>query len=318
MTKETALTESAEALRELGFTALEAEVYSALVELSVATAYRVAQEVGKAAANVYKAVESLLRKGAIVVDDSASRLYRAVPPAELLRQMEKRFANARTRAERALGRLQRSEGDERIYQLTSREQVLERARGMISSARVSVLCDLFPDTVAELEADLSAASKRGVRVFVHVYRPIALAPGIQVFTSAGGERLLERWPGQWVNVVVDAQKHLLALLDARARGVLQAVYSESTYLSVTYFSALSVEMMFGRTIELLEGKTNPARIRTECARMRRAFEEAVAPGYTALLQRFGQNVPSASTVEARRGAAPGGTLPRRRTRRPSL
>src|SRR5688500_1986290 len=61
--------QSAQALQDLGFTGLEAEVYAALLEGSPVTAYRVAQQVGKAAANVYKAVESLRRKGAILVDD---------------------------------------------------------------------------------------------------------------------------------------------------------------------------------------------------------------------------------------------------------
>ncbi|MDO8629132.1 MAG: helix-turn-helix domain-containing protein, partial [Phycisphaerales bacterium] len=64
----------------LGFTPLEGEVYAILVAESPATGYRVAQAIGKPVANTYKAIESLERKGAIVVDDGESRLCRAVPP----------------------------------------------------------------------------------------------------------------------------------------------------------------------------------------------------------------------------------------------
>jgi hypothetical protein len=209
-----------------------------------------------------------------------------VPPAELLRQVEKRFTKARTRAAHALRRLERPSGDERIYQLTSREQVFERARAMLRLARVSALCDLFPRMVDELAEDMRTASRRGVHVCAHVYRPARIGAGVQAFLSPAGDRLLERWPGQWLNVVVDAQQSLLVLLDATASRVVQAISTESAYLSVMYFSALSVEMMFGRTTDLLDRGADPARVRAECARLRRSFEDGVAPGYSTLLAKM--------------------------------
>src|SRR4051812_29890401 len=114
--------QSAQALQDLGFTGLEAEVYAALLEHSPVTAYRVAQQVGKAAANVYKAVESLRSKGAVLVDDNGSQLCRPVAPDDLLRQMGAQFEAAMGRAALALAKLGRPGGDERVYQLRSREQ----------------------------------------------------------------------------------------------------------------------------------------------------------------------------------------------------
>src|SRR5262245_37662340 len=92
-------------LVELGFTALEAEAYVCLLRESPATGYRVAQLLGRPAAGIYKTLESLAGKGAALIHEDASRLYRAVPVDELLARLERRFAARRADAARALSEL---------------------------------------------------------------------------------------------------------------------------------------------------------------------------------------------------------------------
>src|SRR5262245_33241006 len=68
----------------LGFTELEAATYAYLVQHSPATGYRIAHGIGKPIANTYKAIESLARKGAVVIEQTGNRLCRAVSPEEVL------------------------------------------------------------------------------------------------------------------------------------------------------------------------------------------------------------------------------------------
>jgi predicted transcriptional regulator len=279
--------ECTEALAALGFTALEAEVYAVLVEHSPATAYKIAREVGKAAANVYKAVESLQRKGAILVEESSSRLCRAIPPAELVHQLERQFSQARTRAETALAQLTRTPGDERVYELGSSDQVLTRARAMIRRTERAVLCDLFPEAAVELREDLHDAARRGRRVCVQVYRPLEFEPSVTVFLSPNGERLLRLWPGQWLNVVADAREHLLAFLRHGLRGIHQAVWSESVYLSLLYSSGLSSEMVSSAAGTLLDADTAAKSLREAYAEVQASVSQFDLPGYASLIQRFG-------------------------------
>jgi HTH-type transcriptional regulator, sugar sensing transcriptional regulator len=280
-------TQCTEALAALGFTALEAEVYAVLVEHSPASAYKVAREVGKAAANVYKAVDSLQRKGAILVEESSTRLCRAIPPSELIHQLEHQFAQARSRAQTALARLTGAAGDERVYELGSSDQVLTRARAMIRRTERVVLCDLFPEAAVELREELDAAARRGRRVCVQVYRPAAFDPRVTIFLTPNADRLLQLWPGQWLNIVVDAREHLLAFLRHGLRGVHQAVYSESVYLSLLYASGLSSEMLASAAETLLEGEAALESLRQAYAAVRASVRPIDMPGYTALLQRFG-------------------------------
>src|SRR5262249_42168099 len=93
---------AATALADLGFTALEAEIYLLLLAESPATGYRIAQRLAKPTANVYKGLESLEQKGAVLVGEGAGRLARAIEPDELLAQVERRFHSRRERAANAL------------------------------------------------------------------------------------------------------------------------------------------------------------------------------------------------------------------------
>ena len=146
----------------MGLTSLEAEVYGHLLLESPATGYRVAQAIGKPAANTYKALESLARKGAVLVDDGANRLCRAVPSDEWLSQLERQFQANKKQAAEALAGLSTTAYDDRIYQLTSRTQVLERCRAMLERCKHVAVMDIFPGLVADLRDAMESAAARGV------------------------------------------------------------------------------------------------------------------------------------------------------------
>src|SRR5688572_20917974 len=98
-------TSGAETLVSLGFTPLEAEVYTFLLKESPATGYRVAQALGRPVSGVYKTLESLAAKGALLADEGGSKLCRAVPYDELLSQMERSFQRRKAAAAAALAEL---------------------------------------------------------------------------------------------------------------------------------------------------------------------------------------------------------------------
>jgi sugar-specific transcriptional regulator TrmB len=276
---------SVRALVELGFTGLEAEVYTALAEHPPMTAYKVAQLIGKPAANVYKAVESLQGKGAVIVEDGASRVCHAVPAEEVLGLLERGFRESRERAAAALAELQNLTTDDRVYQLRSREQVMERCRRMLERAERVALLDAFPAPLEELRPEAEAAAARGVVVAAKAYEPVSLREA-EVFVHPEGREVVGRWPGQWVNVVVDGREHLLALLTRDGRGVQQAVWSESTYLSWVYHSAVSRELIMADVERRIAEGATSKELQNSMARYRRIVASD-APGFDLLVRRFG-------------------------------
>lgn len=253
---------SVDGLVSLGFTEIEALIYSYLVGNSPATAYRVAQSIGKPVANTYKAVETLRQKGAILVDETSNRLCRAVDPNELLKNIEREFLDRKEQTANALSRLEPAISDVGIYKLTTLEQILERSRLMLEQSREVALLDAFPLLLSELRADIEKAAGRGVKVVVCVYEPTNLSGATTVLDSHVVE-LLERWSGQWLVIVVDGAEYLFAFLSEDGKQIEQAVWSQSNLLSWIHHSYLASTLLKLQLEELIN-RDAPARELKKC------------------------------------------------------
>jgi len=235
--------ESVDVLTSLGFTGLEAEVYSYLLSEVPSTGYRVAQALGRPVANVYKALEALQAKGAVIVDQGGTRLSRAVPIEELLKRIERDFRNKTGRARDILASIAPAPPDARVYQLRTREQVLERCRAMLGRATSLVVADLFPEPLRLLRQDVEAAAARGIRAIVKTFEP-AEVTGAKVVVNPRGRELVDRYPGEWIILVVDGAEIVIASLAKDRRTLHQAIWTESPVLSWIVHTSFAAEMMF--------------------------------------------------------------------------
>lgn len=229
-------------LMGLGLTNLEAEIYTFLLENSPATGYGIAKGIARPIANTYKALESLHNKGAIIIDDSKTRLCRAVPIDEFFDTLQHRIDNMKDRTKLELNKLKSSPNDNRIYQLQTAEQVISRFRRMFLSCKRVVVLDFFPFAVQELHKEIISAAGRGVKITMKIYRPADL-PGVKTFIAPDGDSIIKKWPGQWANGVFDGEEYLLAFLSRDGHRVLQAVWSNNQYLSWIYYSEIVHEFM---------------------------------------------------------------------------
>lgn len=236
--------DAAGALVALGFNETEASVYCALLR-EPATGYRLAQAIGKSPPNVYHALGALREKGAVLADDADGRTYRAVPAAELLDSLGRRFALRSEEARGALAEIETAVSDDRLYHLKTADQVMTRVRAMIRSAREILLFELFPSMFDLLADEFAAAAASGVTVAGLTYSEAA-APGVTCVPSTQPATILQRWPGQQLSLVADAREHLLALLTHDGRRVHHALWSDGAYLSALQHSAIACEMRLSR------------------------------------------------------------------------
>jgi sugar-specific transcriptional regulator TrmB len=227
-------------LAEFGFSELESRIYCELLRVAPATGYRLAQLIGKAPANVYQALASMARKGVVFIDVGGTKNYRALPPSELMAELQQDFDQRRLSAQLALETVYARPERDRIYQLRTARQVFERGQGMIERARGILLFDLFPEPFELLRPALEAAAASGVTVAGVAYGEVPKVPFTCV--SSPGDTLRERWPGQQVTIVVDAEEFVIALLDADADTVMHGVWSESRYLACMQHTGLSSEI----------------------------------------------------------------------------
>jgi sugar-specific transcriptional regulator TrmB len=281
--------ECIKSLHKLGFTELEAEVYAVLLQKSAMTGYGVAQSIGKQAANIYKAIESLQNKGAIIVDEGSNRICRAIPADELLSRIEREFLENKQEAANSLAKIQDNSADNRVYQLRSREQIIERCRSMLLNCRQIALIDIFPVPFKELQADIEATAARGVEVLIKVYEPVEIESA-EIFLDSFNQTVIDRWQGQWLNIVTDAAEHLLAFLTKDGKEVHQAIWSSSAYLSCVYHSSIGSELVLTGLLKRIEEGVSTK----ELAKIAKRYFEHTAPkslGYQILLERFGETDP---------------------------
>ncbi len=229
-----------ETLTGLGLNRLEAAVYVHLLANPPMTAYRIARGIGAATANVYKAVESLANRGAVLVEDGANRLCRAVPAREFLRQIETGFLERGREAERALAAIERKIDDERWYKLDSVPAMLERARSMLAGCRSVAVVDAFPALLAALVPEIERAAERGVAVHVQAYAPVEIA-GVAAAVPSMAARSLALWDGEQLNLAVDGRECIVALTEKDLSRVKQGIWSNSRYLSCIVLAGVKAE-----------------------------------------------------------------------------
>jgi sugar-specific transcriptional regulator TrmB len=260
---------AAEALASLGFTGLESEIYAFLLREAPVTGYRIAQAIGKPVANTYKAIQSLEAKGAITVDEAASRRCSPLPVEDLLGRLAREFEGRKTAAHEALVNLKsRREGD-RLFTLRSREAVVDQAKDLLGTTEKRALLTCSGGFLAELGDAVKGAGRRGVEVEV---RSDGLVAGIESSLLEANE-LFARWPGDGLILVADGEQHVVALID-RWGTIVQAIWGRSRFLSLVLHEGLAAGACLTEVRAKLEEGAGPKRIARALGSYRPAAEEA--------------------------------------------
>jgi sugar-specific transcriptional regulator TrmB len=281
MSKETSI----RAMEQLGFTRVEAEVYVHLVHNSPATGYQIAKAIDRTGGAAYKVLASLASKGAIEVQSGKARLWRAVPPEELLEQMEARFRKGRERAGKELMKLEPAPPDYRIYQLQSVGQVYERARRMIATCTKTAYMDMYPDPIGNLGKELRSAVRRGIRLTMLVYEPVRL-PGALVIATCKDHPAPDRFPITWLALSTDGRECLIAAISRDGESLLEAFWAASPFFAWVHSSYMMMSILAENIGALVEEGGTLKDIKRSYNTFFKHNVPYSAPGFADLLKRF--------------------------------
>jgi len=200
-------------LERFGFTPTENRVYAALLKLGATTGYAVAREMGVARANVYQALEGLVRRGAARKSATLPSRYAAMPPASLVVELQRLFRRDLTDLEDSLRALPRG-GNGHVATaglegVASAERLLERASACADSAQAELLAVVGPWAAGVSDAILRA-SRRGVSV-----RAVSLGePALEgiALRAVAPEDLLGYWGGLPIAVAADRARAVAGIV----------------------------------------------------------------------------------------------------------
>lgn len=219
-----------ENLSDLGFNFLESEVYLELLANEPMTAYRIAKNINKPTANVYKAVDSLSEKGAVLIEDNIKRKCKAVPPEEFINHIEKSILYKTKNLKEQLKDIGKVYYDELSYSIESVPLVFEKFEAMLLRCEKIAVIDISPEPFKKVKHIIEKAIKRGVDIHIQVYDSVKLEGANIAYTNIASESL-NYWESQQLNLIVDGKEHLLTLMNNKLTSVLQAKWSNNLYVS---------------------------------------------------------------------------------------
>jgi sugar-specific transcriptional regulator TrmB len=207
---------------------------------------------GKPAAQVYAALDSLSRKGAVMGTADEPRTWRPVEPGLLMQQLAVEFQLKRERAEEVLSHLRPVETDQEIYRLTTAEQVYSRTREMLTGARCAALLDCFPRPLAALRQEVEIATERGLAVGIITYgrEDDSLPEGALTARSLNASAILDEVPGAILQCSVDGTEYLASLFD-ESGSVRAAFWTASPLVAGLAHNGLYTELGMIRFSHLL-------------------------------------------------------------------
>ncbi|MBN1990662.1 MAG: hypothetical protein JW783_14760 [Bacteroidales bacterium] len=247
------MVKNTEILLEIGFNRLEADVYVHLLTHPPSTAYKIGKQLNKPTANVYKAIESLAQKGAVIVEDNKNKLCKAVNPNEFFNLYEKSIIDKSNTARTLLSNLENAAEDQTSYSIDSVPLVFERFRSMMSRCKTVAVIDAFPQALNEVVPYIEEAAQRGIDIQVEAYQPIKIK-GASTICASIGSKASNHWKSQQLNLVIDGEEHLIALMDNDLKKVKQAVWSNSTYISCILHAGMLKEQT---VLRIMNEENNP-------------------------------------------------------------
>lgn len=192
-----------ETLKNLHFTEYEAKAYLTLLEDSPLTGYAVAKNSGVPRSKIYEVLDSLTKRGDILVSPGNTPQYTPVPAKELIKNRRMKAEENFELAEKSLAEFVSSANDrENIWNITGRNEILDKVKACISSAEKRILLEIWKEEFKELESDLRQAAKRGVTITIMAYGEI-ISDFANVYLHYMGDKITEEYGGRWIVISGD-------------------------------------------------------------------------------------------------------------------
>jgi len=153
-------------LQKVGFSGHEARIYIALLEKHPATAYEVGKAAGLPHANVYRSLDTLVKKGAAQPVTLNPKRYVAVKPDVLLSAISKSTTSLCEDLTKDLSHWSKVEEIEHVWSLHGEQNTHSTIETMIAGAREYIWIKAHESTLDRHLPALKKAAQRGVKILV--------------------------------------------------------------------------------------------------------------------------------------------------------
>jgi len=246
-----------ESLTEIGLNNLEAEIYITIMKEPSQTGYKISKTIGKAKANVYNALESMVGKGLLLEDKTgSSTLFVTIPLDQYLDKLAEDLKKRSDRARAEISKIKNIEVEDGIYKLKDFKDVRSLIHKMIQKASKFVLIDAFPGPLNMLYDDLADYIEKfpDLKMIVKTYDNRTFENDRIVTIQAPDAAFqLEKWDAEWFIITIDNAESLMICIDQEGNELFEAIWIRNFYLSgIIYngtFSELSTTFFYNQTLK---------------------------------------------------------------------
>lgn len=244
-------------LKDIGMNNLETDIYVALLQKPGMTGYKIAGAISKPVANTYKALSQLENKGLVVCSESdGNKSYSTIDISEYMDRLEHEFRNKREKIVNEIKQLSIPERNFGSYNLTDKQQVIERAKSIIISTKDVLMIDSFPLPYEALKDTI--AQKENVNdsdIRLKLYHQTEQICKHTLF-SYSGDLHLEAWIGQWLTICKDSDEVLVACFNSESDDLIHAIWTTDPLICFSVFNGMVNEYMLIEILNQVYEKQN--------------------------------------------------------------
>ena len=196
-------------LMELGLAEYEAKAYLSLLRESPITGHELAELSGVPRSTIYEVVGRLTARGAAVTLPTVdANKYAPVPVGEFLDRLHREYGELIVSLKDNLSALTSCRDLEYLWTIEGQDNIMDRAREMISRTQSRIYLALLPTAFPALRSGLEEAIGQGVQVVVYTTSCLQL-PGGRVVVTPMSQKALNQMERLSLILIVDGQEALI-------------------------------------------------------------------------------------------------------------
>lgn len=160
-------------------------------------------------ARIYDVLRSLTAKGITV--ELESGLYSPLPPEELIKRLRNRFDTDIESFEQLIKAEEVERHYDYVWTISSYDEVMAKAKEMISAARSEIYLRLMPEEGLPLEEELIRAEERGVAIKFIVLGVMPIRFEFQL-EHHGADQIFGSFGGRAIDIIVDKEQILAGVM----------------------------------------------------------------------------------------------------------
>ncbi|WP_400165980.1 TrmB family transcriptional regulator [Fidelibacter multiformis] len=201
-------------LNTLGFTVYESKAYLALLKISPASGYEVAQESGVPRSVIYDVLRKLEKAGVAGIVHDKPKKYVPLPPDQLISMMDNQFHHNIESLKHDLEEFSEGGHTGHLWNISGYITIMQKARELIHKAKKSVYISAWGSEIEVLKNDIKDALKRDVKVIIFSFNTLPMKHTC-FYSYNIEERLLEQNWNHKIVLVADKHEVLMGESDKR-------------------------------------------------------------------------------------------------------